>query len=109
MKTSTRRLRATVAATTMVVVTALGVAVPLLDRGWDAGGLALSEPGHPAGYVDHNHDVCVQHSATAWSSAAATELPSERFVRQADAPCRVVVHPQTPLSSLHHSRAPPSL
>lgn len=107
MKPPLRRFRARVAAATLMAVTAMSVAVPLLDRGLDPGRLALSEAGHARGYVDHNHGVCLQHSATAWSPAVGTDLPSERFVRRVDSPCRAVVHPVGATLLLHNPRAPP--
>lgn len=102
-----RTLRSRTAAAMMVVVTVLSVAVPLLDQGRDPGALALSEPGETTGHVDHHHAICLQHGAAAWSPAGGTDLPSQRFVRQADSPCRAMVHVGEATPSLHHSRAPP--
>lgn len=102
-----RVMRARVAATTAVVVTALSVAVPLLDRGQDPDALAFSERGAPIGYVEHNHSVCLQHGQAVWTPVAAAELPAQRFVRQEDSPCRTVVHVPGPAVSSHQSRAPP--
>lgn len=102
-----RTLDATVAAALMVAVTALSVAVPLLDRGRDPGALALTEPGATTGYVDHHHGVCMQHSAAAWSPAAGTDLPSARLVREDDAPHPVVRGAGHAARSLPLSRAPP--
>lgn len=107
MITIARTLQARTAATMVVVVTVLSVAVPLLDQGRDPGALALSEPGEATGHVDHHHAICLQHSVTAWSPAVGTDLPSQRFVRQADSPCRAIVHPVESIPSLHHPRAPP--
>jgi len=99
--------RARVAAVLMAVLTALTVAVPLLDLGRDPGALAFTDADHTPGYVDHHHGVCVQHSAAAWTPASGAELPSERLVRQDDAPLPVVVHPIAATLTAHHSRAPP--
>lgn len=102
-----RTLRASVAVTVMVVVVALSVLVPVLDSGRDPDALAFTEPGQSTGYVQHNHGVCVQYSAAAWSVVSGTELPAERFVREVDVPRRAVVDPTAPTFSVHHSRAPP--
>ena len=102
-----RKTRARVAALVAVVLTALSVTVPLLDRGLDPGALALTEAGEAPGYVDHHHGVCLQHSAAAWTPAVGAELPTERFGRQDDAPCRAGVHTGGPSLTLHRSRAPP--
>ena len=102
-----RAWRARVAATVAVVVTALTVAVPLLDRGEAPGVVAFSEPGATPGYVEHDHSVCLQHGQSAWQPVAVTELPAERFVRQADSPCRAIIRSRGAPASPHHSRAPP--
>lgn len=102
-----RTIRARVAATLVVVVAALSVAVPLLDRGLGAGTVALTEPGAAPGYVDHHHIVCVQHSATAWSAAAGAETPLERYVAQAEPPHAADQRWDRCTRSVHHSRAPP--
>jgi hypothetical protein len=102
-----RGYRAYVAAITLAVLTAMSVAVPLLDQGLPEGGSRLSAPGTAAGYVDHHHGVCLQHSAAAWSAAEGADLPSELLVREAE-PLRGTVHPSGRSSwSTYHSRAPP--
>lgn len=102
-----RGFRAHVAAVTLAVLTALSVAVPLLDQGRPEGGVRLSAPGTPAGFMDHHHGVCLQHSAAAWSPADGADLPSELLVHEAE-PVPGSVHPSGRSSgSTHHSRAPP--
>ena len=102
-----RRLQASVAAALIVAVTALSVAVPLLDRGRDPGALALTEPGAATGYVDHHHGVCVQYSAASWSIATGADIPSARLVREDDAPIPAVRRVARDVRSLPLSRAPP--
>lgn len=104
---ASRTARARIAAITVAVLTALSVAVPLLDRGRDPGTLALAEPGTPLGQVDHDHAVCLLHGAAVWSPAAGTDLPSERLVAEADT--RADTDDRSGRSSrfLHYSRAPP--
>ncbi len=101
------RLRASVAATIMVVVVALSALVPLLDCGRDPNALAFTEPGQSTGYVAHDHSVCIQHSTAAWTVATGAELPAEHFVREADSPRRPVVWATPATFSSHRSRAPP--
>lgn len=102
-----RALRAHVSALTLAVLTALSVAVPLLDQGRPEGGARLAAPGTPAGFVDHHHGVCLQHSAAAWSPAEGADLPSELLVREAEAPWGAAHRSGRPSWSTHHSRAPP--
>lgn len=107
MYAPSRPLRAHVAAVTLAVLTALSVAVPLLDQGRPEGGVRLSAPGTPAGYLDHHHEVCLQHSAAAWSPAGGADVPAELLVHEAE-PLRGAVHPSGRSSrSPHHPRAPP--
>lgn len=102
-----RGFRAHVAAVTLAVLTALSVAVPLLDQGRPEGGVRLSEPGTPAGYVDHHHGVCLQHSAAAWSPAEGADLPSELLVPEAEPLPRAEHPPGRSCWSTAQSRAPP--
>ena len=101
-----RRARAHVAAVTTVVVAALSVAVPLLDQGRTPGAVAFAGSAE-AGYIDHHHDVCVQHSAGAWSATVGAELPSEQFVHEADTTRRGDDHGARPGPTLPQPRAPP--
>ena len=101
-----RRLRACVATGTMVVVAALSVAVPLLDQGSDPAGVVFTDAGAP-GYVDHHHDVCLQHSASAWSQSASAEPPTERFVRDDETRVPGARHTGPAVRLLPLSRAPP--
>lgn len=107
MSSVSRRFQATIAAGLMVAVTALSVAVPLMDRGRELGMRSLTEPGAAPGYVDHHHSVCVQHGAAAWSPVGETPLPSARLVREDDAPALVVHRTGSAARSLPFSRAPP--
>lgn len=107
MNPLSRSLRARIAAGTAVLLTALSVVVPLMDRGQDLTAVALSDPGQTAGYVDHHHGVCLQHSATAWSPAARADLPSERFTPHSRTPPRATHWPGRPVRSVHNSRGPP--
>lgn len=104
-----RGTRARIAAITMVVLTGLSVAVPLLDRGRDPDVMAVSEPGVPLGQVDHDHALCVLHSAAVWSPAAGAELPSERLIDEAHAFVATDGRPDRPSQLLHHPRAPPGV
>ncbi|MDX1674070.1 MAG: hypothetical protein R3314_04625 [Longimicrobiales bacterium] len=101
-----RRTGAPVATVTAVVVTGLAVGVPLLDQGRAPGPVAFADTAE-AGYVDHHHGVCLQHSAEAWSWARGAELPAERFVREADTPRRGGDHFGRCAAALPQSRAPP--
>ncbi len=107
MSPDPHKTRGLTAATTAVVLAAMIVAVPLLDRGADPGALALSDPAATVGYVDHHHGVCLQHSASAWSPTALAEFPIERCVQQTDSPSRALAPSSPSLRLLHHSRAPP--
>lgn len=105
----TRRLRAFVATLTAAVVMALTVAVPLLDQGRGGAPTRISESGTPAGYVDHDHAVCLQYGATAWSPAEGADAPSELFVREDDPVRDAARRTDRAFRSLYHSRAPPSV
>lgn len=107
MSAPVRPFRAMVAATMMVVGVTLSALVPMLDRGRDPDALAFTEPGQSTGYVQHDHGVCVQHGAAAWTAAAMAELPAANLVRAADSPHPVVVDPAGATLSTHRSRAPP--
>lgn len=102
-----RVTRARIAALTVVVLTGLTVAVPLLDRGRDPGAMAVSEPGVPLGQVDHDHALCVLHSVAVWSPATGPEIPSARLVDEADSFVAFDGRPDRPSPLLHHPRAPP--
>lgn len=104
-----RAIRASVAALAVIVLTGLSVAVPLLDQGRDPGALAVSEPGTPAGYVDHDHAICLQHGAAAWSPAMGAELPSERLVPETDTPVPADERASHSFRRLPQSRAPPAV
>ena len=107
MSRSAAPVRAPVATGLAVLLTALSVAVPLLDLGRSPAGVAVVDPGEAAGYVDHHHGVCLQHSATAWAPAAGTEMPAGRLVREDPGPGAWTRFPCRSLPSLPHSRAPP--
>lgn len=108
MRPLSRPGRAIVAAVTAVLITALSVMVPLLDSGRVPGPVAIAESGAAgAGYVDHHHGVCLQHSAGAWTQTPGAELPSERFLHGQDAPRATTHCPGHTARSLHFSRAPP--
>ena len=108
MSPSSRPGRATVAAVTAALITALSVMVPLLDSGRVPGPVAIAETGAAGtGYVDHHHGVCLQHSAGAWTQTPGAELPSERFLREHDTPRATRHCSGYNARSLHFSRAPP--
>ncbi|MGK7312083.1 MAG: hypothetical protein ACN0LA_07555 [Candidatus Longimicrobiales bacterium M2_2A_002] len=107
MSSAPRRFQAMIAAGLMVAVTALSVAVPLLDRGRELGTRAFTEPGAATGYVDHHHSVCVQHGAAAWYPVGETPLPSARLVREDDASAPVLRRTACTARTLPFSRAPP--
>ena len=109
MFSRSRVLRPLVAVVVAVVVTALMVAVPLLDQGRDPGALAFAESGTTTGYVEHHHGVCLQYGAAAWFPALAADLPSELLVHETDDLDDTAYRAGRSFLAFHHSRAPPTV
>ena len=83
----TRRLRPLVALPVAVVMAGLAFSVPLLDAGPHGATPSFQAEGHGTAYLDHDHSICVQHSASPWSPAAETQIPRPLLVRaRVDAP-----------------------
>lgn len=102
------RPRALVALATAAILVALSAGVPLLDAGGVPGWGRGSHEGPAPGQVDHDHTLCLQHGATAWSPAPATSTPWASSVVEHAVPTGVRLHSEIVLRSTHHSRAPPS-
>ncbi len=100
--------RRVMAAALAVLLTALSVSVPLLDRGGPDGAWVVHAE-HPlsAHLNGHDHTICTQHSASPWLALnvrAAGPMPVEGVAPETGSALRLDT------SSHHHprrSRAPP--
>lgn len=103
-----RIYRALVSVTLAVLLTAGWVGTPLLDLGRDPGRLAVSSESTASyGAIEHDHGVCLQYGATAWSLSAAASVPEECVVREATVPGKEGIHADGHSGSHHQPRAPP--
>jgi len=100
--------RTLVALAMAVVLIALSVGVPLLDLGWNADRVAIGTEGTAPGFVDHDHAICLQYGATAWSAATATGISGESLVDLDPIRPVVALLSEFLLHSAHRPRAPPT-
>lgn len=81
-----RRHRFTVALPTALVMAALALTVPLLDAEPHGAVPSFQADGAGAGYLDHDHSVCIQHGASPWSPVHQTGVLAPVPVRDTDPP-----------------------
>lgn len=104
---SLRRVRPFVAAPIAVVMLALTLSVPLLDSGVRGDDPSFRADSHAAGYVGHDHSVCVQYGASAWSPAIETRLSGSPLVREIADPPSVVPSAARSPDTPFQPRGPP--
>jgi hypothetical protein len=106
---TTSRTRASAALGLAVVLLALSVAVPLLDRGRTVGPLAFGDSDSHAGVVAHDHGICLQHGAATWAPGEGAKAPAPVLVRDHLRPEEGVVRTDAVPAPTHLPRAPPPI
>lgn len=102
-----RPVRGAIALAVVVLMLGLSLGVPLLDLGWSPGELALSESEVPAGWVDHDHDLCMMYGAAPGSPSGSLEPPVQVVSIAVAAPGLAPSRAAVELHSHDQARAPP--